>query len=77
MRPLIDSMRGKPTAAHYKFAMSPVILGGMAMKYYGLRKSGPESDFVISDVDYQTLASRHPEKKDIWRFWYRVRNHFD
>lgn len=49
------------------FTSKPVIVGGLAMEYYGLRKRGLDIDFIITDADYQTLAARYPKhKKDVW-----------
>jgi len=50
-----------------RFSQKPILIGGMAMAYYGLRKSGADIDLVISDNDYRTLACAYPEnRKDIW-----------
>ncbi|MFT3951322.1 MAG: hypothetical protein QM689_05125 [Oscillospiraceae bacterium] len=50
-----------------KFSSKPLIVGGLAMEYYGLRKCGHDIDLIISDEDYQTLADRYPACKiDTW-----------
>lgn len=49
------------------FSSKPIIMGGLAMEYYGLRKRGQDIDFIISNVDYQVLVQKYPKnKKDIW-----------
>lgn len=49
------------------FTRKPILIGGMAMEYYGMRKSGADIDLVICDKDYQSLAMKYPDKrKDIW-----------
>ena len=49
------------------FNSKPILIGGMAMEYYGMRKSGADIDFVITDADYQSLALKHPDcLKDLW-----------
>ena len=49
------------------FARKPIVIGGMAMEYYGMRKAGADIDLVIADEDYQILAEKYPEKrKDIY-----------
>lgn len=49
------------------FVRKPIVIGGMAMEYYGMRKAGADMDLVIADEDYQTLAEKYPEKrKDIY-----------
>ena len=50
-----------------RFSSRPILIGGQAMEYYGIRKSGRDIDFVITDEDYQALAEKHPEKrKDLY-----------
>jgi len=49
------------------FIKKPILIGGMAMEYYGLRKSGADIDLIVCDEDYQTLAREYPEnRKDGW-----------
>ena len=36
---------------HYQFIDKPLIVGGLAMEYYGLRKHGDDVDFIITDRD--------------------------
>lgn len=51
----------------YEFLDKPVIVGGLAMEYYGLRKHGDDIDFIVSDRDYQRLKVKFPEhRKDVW-----------
>ena len=51
----------------YKFLDKPVIVGGLAMEYYGLRKHGDDIDFIVSDRDYQRLKVKFPDnRKDVW-----------
>ena len=49
------------------FTKKPILIGGMAKEYYGIRKSGSDIDLVICDEDYQFLARKYPDnRKDIW-----------
>ena len=49
------------------FSSKPLLVGGLAMEYYGLRKCGSDIDFIISDKDYQLLAHKFPDRKvDYW-----------
>ena len=49
------------------FSAKPILIGGMAMEYYGMREAGADIDLVITDKDYQSLARQHPEKrKDLY-----------
>jgi len=45
----------------FKFTAKPLLIGGKAMEYYGLRKSGADIDFVISSQDYERLAKKYPD----------------
>ena len=54
-------------ALGYAFSSKPIVMGGLAMEYYGLRKRGDDIDFIISDEDYQGLAEKYPNHKmDQW-----------
>ena len=67
MKLVIETIRNKLPALSFVFEKPPVIIGGMAMEYYVMRKSGADIDLVICDADYQKLAQMHPEKrKDIY-----------
>lgn len=49
------------------FIKKPIIIGGMAMEYYGMRKAGRDIDLIISQDDYQVLSEKYPDnKKDIY-----------
>lgn len=49
------------------FKEKPILIGGMAMEYYGMRKSGADIDLIITDEDYQVLAGKHPDqRKDLY-----------
>jgi hypothetical protein len=44
----------------FEFASKPLLIGGKAMEYYGLRKAGADIDFVITSEDYERLAQQYP-----------------
>jgi hypothetical protein len=51
----------------YEFLDKPIIVGGLAMEYYGLRKHGDDIDFIVTDQDYQRLKAKFPNnRKDVW-----------
>jgi len=51
----------------YDFLDKPVLVGGLAMEYYGLRKHGDDIDFIVTDRDYQVLKAIFPgNRKDVW-----------
>ncbi len=45
----------------YEFQDKPLLIGGVAMEYYGLRKAGADIDLVISQQDHQALAHKYPD----------------
>jgi hypothetical protein len=45
----------------YAFQDKPLLIGGMAMEYYGLRKAGADIDLVISLRDHEALARKYPD----------------
>lgn len=44
----------------YKFKHKPLLIGGKAMEYYGLRKAGADVDFVVHPTDHKALADKYP-----------------
>lgn len=50
----------------YKFTHKPLLIGGKAMEYYGLRKSGLDIDFVVHSEDHEALKNKYPNNiKDL------------
>jgi len=50
----------------YSFTKKPLIVGGMAMDYYGLRKTGKDIDLIVTRKDCIQLAKKYPKKlKDL------------
>ena len=51
----------------YKFTKKPLLVGGKAMEYYGLRKAGDDIDFIASKEDVEALIQKYPKfVKDLW-----------
>jgi len=49
------------------FFDKPIIVGGMAMEYYGMRKHGEDIDFIVSNRDYLQLETKYRNfRKDMW-----------
>ena len=49
------------------FLKKPILVGGSAMEYYGLRVKGDDFDFIVCNEDYLALASKYPDhRKDMW-----------
>jgi hypothetical protein len=54
-------------ALDFAFTAKPLVFGGAAMQFYGLRKRGRDIDAFVSDEDYAALAAMHPQgRKDSW-----------
>lgn len=52
------------------FEDKPIIVGGLAMEYYGLRKHGSDVDFIVSNRDYLKLEKKYRNcRKDMWADW--------
>jgi hypothetical protein len=51
----------------YSFQDKPLLIGGKAMEYYGLRKAGADIDLVISLGDHANLKNQYPHHiKDLY-----------
>lgn len=44
----------------YSFTQKPLVVGGRAMEYYGLRKSGEDIDLIAPAVDVGNLIKQYP-----------------
>lgn len=52
---------------NHTFSKKPLLVGGKAMEYYGLRKAGADIDFVAAEVDVIALIKQYPDRvKDLW-----------
>jgi len=51
----------------YSFKKKPLLVGGMAMEYYDLRKAGRDIDLVIDRADHEALKEKFPNHiKDLY-----------
>jgi hypothetical protein len=51
----------------FMFSQKPIVIGGKAMEYYGIREAGADIDLIICDADYQQLSQLYPDnRKDIY-----------
>lgn len=67
MNEVVERTMQRLGAIGLAFSAKPILIGGMAMQYYGMRKAGADIDLVISNEDYQTLAGRYSDKrKDLY-----------
>ena len=44
----------------YQFKDKPLLIGGVAMEYYGLRNAGADIDLLISGRDHDALKRQYP-----------------
>lgn len=50
----------------FSFKRKPILVGGRAMEYYGLRKSGKDIDLIATEVDIVSLIKLYPARvKDL------------
>ena len=55
------------TKLHYTFLHKPLVIGGCAMEYYGLRKAGNDIDLVVHPDDHAALVKLYPDHiKDLY-----------
>ena len=67
MNAVIERVEARLKDNDLVFSNKPIVIGGMAMEYYGMRKAGADIDLIISNDDYLALAKKYPEKrKDIY-----------
>ena len=46
----------------YKFTDKPLVVGGMALQYHDVRKSGKDIDLIVSARDWNKLEKLYPDK---------------
>jgi hypothetical protein len=52
---------------NYAFLKKPLLVGGKAMQYYGLRQAGADIDFIADQEDVYNLIRLYPARvKDLW-----------
>ena len=52
---------------NFTFHHKPLLIGGKAMEYYGMRKAGDDIDFVVEADDHKRLVAQYPEHiKDLY-----------
>ena len=64
---IISKIAAQLQQIDFVFTQKPIVIGGKAMEYYGIRKAGADIDLVICDADYKRLSQLHPDnRKDIY-----------
>lgn len=52
---------------NHTFRKKPLLVGGKAMEYYGLRQAGADIDLIVDPEDVYALIARYPARvKDLW-----------
>ena len=52
---------------NHAFRRKPLLVGGKAMEYYGLRQAGADIDLIADQDDVYNLIKQYPERvKDLW-----------
>lgn len=55
------------SAFGYEFKQKPLIVGGKAKEYYGVRQAGKDIDLIVMPEDYEGLAKLYPDfLKDLY-----------
>lgn len=67
MNDVVNRVNGMLISNNLSFSEKPILIGGMAMEYYEMRKSGEDIDLIVTDDDYQTLALKYSnQRKDLY-----------
>ena len=64
---IIDDVTSQLKNMSAIFTQKPILVGGSAMEYYGLREAGADIDLIICNDDYLLLEKQyHKERKDLY-----------
>ena len=64
---MISFMKIDLAKLNFSFQHKPLLIGGKAMEYYGMRKAGNDIDFVIAADDHKRLVQQYPDHiKDLY-----------
>ena len=50
----------------YKFIKPPLVVGGLALEYHGVRKTGHDYDYIVSKEDWKKLKKIHHNKINLF-----------
>ncbi|GCF93097.1 hypothetical protein NRIC_09880 [Enterococcus florum] len=49
------------------FSEKPLVIGGLAMDYYGIRPRGKDIDLIVTGEDFARISEQHPgRQRDKW-----------
>lgn len=67
MNNVVNHVTEMLVSSNLSFTKKPILIGGMAMEFYEMRKAGADIDLIITDDDYQILAEKYPnDRKDLY-----------
>lgn len=67
MEHVISKVEEAMKKSKLNFLSKPILIGGLAMEYYGIRKAGSDIDLIIQNADYELLAKQYPHnRKDLY-----------
>ncbi|KKP59774.1 MAG: hypothetical protein UR52_C0002G0002 [Candidatus Gottesmanbacteria bacterium GW2011_GWA1_34_13] len=49
------------TKLNYRFKTKPLLIGGKAKEFYGVRVAGKDIDLVVTKEDYENLTKMYPD----------------
>jgi hypothetical protein len=52
--------------SNYKFKEKPLVVGGLALQFYGIREAGHDFDYVVSSEDWKILKTLHPNNINLF-----------
>lgn len=54
------------SSCEFKFTRPPLVLGGLALEYYGIRETSHDYDYMVSAEDWLCLKRLHPDKINLF-----------
>lgn len=52
--------------SNYNFKQKPLVVGGLALEYYGIRQNGHDFDYIVSSEDWKILKEIYPENINLF-----------
>lgn len=51
---------------NYEFKQKPLVVGGLALQFYGIRQTGHDFDYVVSSEDWEALKTLYPNNINLF-----------
>ena len=52
--------------SNYNFKQKPLVVGGLALEYYGVRQNGHDFDYLVSSEDWEHLKILYPDNINLF-----------